>query len=382
MGKSQTEFDIDFADPLVDGDAARIRAFHARLTDRPGVAEPDLVSDPSFLFVAEEFLRRSPRKPVVALVERAGAPVAIIPMEYGPEKNLPGEYVSLFRHPTRLSGACLTCAPPDLPAALSATIDALCRQRPKAVGFSLVGLEIDSDLHAAASGIFAYNPTLGREEKILYHIELAPDATPDDFYDGQPRNYKKHFRLGRNRLDKAGGYTYTEDGPDGPWTFADMARIDAMTWRADEKEGDKPKLLLRMCERLAQAHPPEQSHLGALVFEGKPIAMYYAIRSGPVSYVLKNTFDPDYSHYSPGIVAYHHAIEHGIRAGAHRFELMSGNQYAHSLANRERRLSDDVVFFRNARGRSAHLAVTASRKMRDIASMASDKLAKGSPAKP
>ncbi|MEO1140135.1 MAG: GNAT family N-acetyltransferase [Pseudomonadota bacterium] len=367
MSVAGNELSVDFADPLVAADAQDVRAFHAELKKHPELASPDLIADPEFVFVVENFYRDAARKVLYALVCKGGKPVSMFPVEIGPEKNLPGEYFSLFRHQTRLSDVGIACPQDAIEGSLSCILDAMRQRWPKVAGFSLMGLKTDSPSYAALTSLLKDCPRLEREAKLQLYIDLDEFDSIDAYYDSRGRNYKKNFRSARNRLNKMGGYTYSADGPDGPWTFEEMARIDALTWRADEKEGETPKMLLQMCERVsALAASPEKSQLCALAFEGQAISMYYSLYFGDVKFVFKNTFDPEFSHVSPSVVAFHHVVEAAIEAGARRMELMAGNAYARPWANRERFLSDDVLFFKSARGRAAHLAVTGTRALRDI----------------
>lgn len=380
MNNSMKELNIVFLDPLLEEDANRIRSFHAQLKQHPELSKPDLLSDPEFLFVADEFIRQGSRKVLYALLNRDEKPVSMIPIEFGPEKNLPGEYISLFRHPTKLSGTGVCCPATEIQASLAATLQEIQQLRPKAVGFSLIGLDTASALHSELLTLLHDCPTLKREPKIQYCIDLKDYSSIEDYYNSRSKNYKKQVRSSRNRLSKSGEYSYSGKGPQGQWTFDEVARLDAMTWRADEKEGETPKLLLRMCERLAAlADVPENSKLSALVLNEEPISMIYSLRVGDITYGFKSTFNPEFAYFSPGMVSFYHFIQYGIESGSQRIELLSGNSFFQPLANQERYLSDEIVFFKNSRSRAAHLAVTSTRKMRDIAAFASTKLAKNDP---
>lgn len=356
-----------FFDPLTDEGESKLKAFAAALCGGQVPPDIDLLMDPGFFLAARALIERKDRRVQYALMSDAAGPVAMLPIEIGSERNLPGVYVSLFRHPARLTGVGVICADERLEDALAALFEAVQANWPDVVGVSLTDLDTASPLYRAICKVQSSGPRLEREARSLLYLDLRDYPTIDAYYDSRSRHYKKNFRSGRNRLNKMGGYTFSTDGPNGPWQFDDMRRIDEKTWRARDKEGDIPRLMLEMCKTMsALAATPSESQLYALSFEGQPISMYYSLIRSNVQYVFKNTFDPEFSNVSPSVVAFHHVVETAIDAGVERMELMAGNEYARPWATHERVLSNDVLFFRTIKGRAAHLAATGARKMRDI----------------
>lgn len=376
MSNQDRALDVEFVDPLDPAGLERLRAFFAQLKQQPKFVDVDLFDSPDVVLVAEEFLKDSTTQTRYALISAGPEPVSMFPVQIGPLPNLPGTYLGLFRHPTRLCSVGVTCDGADLRASLHAIVSAMRATWPEALGFSMIGLDMDrTDAeYATLMSLLKDASRLQRPSKLLLYVDLTDFKSLDEYYDSRSRHYKKNYRSGRNRLKKMGAFTYADTGPDGPWSFEQMGEIDTKTWRAEKKEGETPRMLLRMCERFSKlAETPEQTQLCALEQDGKPVSMYYSLYSGPVKYCFKNTFDPEYWQCSPSLVAFHHMVGDAFEAGAERIELMTANAYARPWANRERAICDDVMFFPTLRGRLAYFGVTAARGLNAVLRRFKDK---------
>lgn len=358
---------VEFVDPTLPAGADQVRAHAGDLAGSGADAGAELVRKPGFFFAAAPFFKTDARDIRFALVRERNHPRAMLPLEIGRERNFPGTYFQIYQHPTKLSGTGVTCADDRLEEVLQGVFSRLRAEWSDAVGVSLVGLDEASKLYDAVRRLFRQELLLKREPKVQYYIDLAEYPTAADYLASRSGNYKKNLKRAHRKMEEAGGFSISTEGPDGPLSFEDIRRIDQKTWRAREKEGDTPARMLDMCEKLADlAEAPEDRELYALEMNGKPVSLYFTLTQAGVKYGFKNTFDPDYAEYSPGHVAFHHLVETAIERGLRRVELLSGSAYMGRLANRERQLSEDVIFFRTIRGRGAYVAAKGARKLRDL----------------
>ena len=360
-------FSVEFVDPTSDGGAKTARDFATGLLGSETAAGRNLVQNPGFFFTGKSFFDVRTRDVRYALLSENEERLAMLPVEIGPEPHLPGRFFRIYQHPTKLSGTGVIAPEDRLPDVMRAVLAALRQNWPDALGFSLVGLDRESPLYAALCENLRLDLRLEREAKVQFYIDLAEYRDADAYLASRSNNYRRGLKRAIKKLDEAGGFTITTEGPDGPWSFSEFRAMDQKTWRAREKEGETPRRMLEMCERIAElAESPQDREMYALEMMGRPVALYFTLSQAGVKYGFKNTFDPDFSEFSPGIVAFHHLIETALERGLSRVELLSGSEYIGRWANRHRLLSDDIVFFPTVRGRSAYLAAKTARRLRDL----------------
>jgi len=330
-------------------------------------ADADLRSDPDFLFAAGGLLNKRKDMISFALLSRDGAPIAMFPIEQIKDAKIPGRYFSIMHHPSNLSEMAVLSRPDDMLPACKALVQALRKKSPSVAGFAMEGIDMACPLHAALLQILPQGMVLARDPKPQYFVDLEGYQSIDDYFSSRSANFRKTIKRGRSRLEKLGGYDFGTAGPDGSWSLADIRELDKLTWRAAEKEGDTPELLLQFVEKtMADIDARAAHNIRFVSIEGKPVASYFVTQYGEVVYGIKSNFNPEFSAASPSVVAFYHLVDEAIQAGASRIELLNGNAYSKPWSNNARQLARDIVFFNNMRGRAIYLSAKAAKAGKEI----------------
>jgi CelD/BcsL family acetyltransferase involved in cellulose biosynthesis len=150
-------------------------------------------------------------------------------------------------------------------------------------------------------------------------------------------------RRRRRRLESQGTVTFgVEDGTaDLGARVAEAFAVEAAGWKGRSGTAIATRDAARAFyeEVCAWAARRGTLRLAFLRLDGRPVAFDLSLEEGGAHYLLKTSYDPEFSAYGPGVLIRHEMIQRAFAAGLDRYELLGHDepwkhQWAHHFHER------------------------------------------------